>query len=69
MNRKRFGALALVFLLLFLAACGDDTPIELAQQPTPLPVATAPPTPEPTPEPVAGPRNPLTGLPVEEIGA
>jgi len=64
---KRFGALALVVLLLFLTACRgtvEETPTP-TPTPPPTPTATPEPTPEPTPPPWAGPRNPLTGEPVE----
>ena len=65
MNIKRFGALALVFLLLFLSACGRTE-----EEPEPTPEPTAEPTstqpPELPPEPELGYYNPLTGETVDE---
>ncbi|MCL2369039.1 MAG: DUF3048 domain-containing protein [Oscillospiraceae bacterium] len=70
MTIKRFGVLALVFLVLFLAACSGTEEPTYTPVPTPTATPTATPTPEPTPEPTpdvwTGPRNPLTGEPVEE---
>jgi len=66
MKTRRLFALLLVLSLLFLAACSREPEPE----PIPTPTPTATPTPEPTPEPEpeiwTGPRNPLTGEPIEE---
>jgi len=65
---KRLGALFLALCLLFLTACGRGEEPEPEPTPEPTPIATPEPTPEPEPEPeiYIGPRNPLTGVPVEE---
>lgn len=65
--RKKYLALGLALSLL-LTACGDGA--SPAPSESPAPEATPEPevivSPEPTPEVYTGPRNPLTGLPMEE---
>ena len=68
MQIRRLLALLLALTLLFLTACSGAPEPEPVPTPAPTPAATPEPTPEPEPEPDVwtGPRNPLTGEPVEE---
>jgi len=68
MKTKRLLALLLALSFLFLAGCRSEPEPEPEPVPTPVPTpeATPEPTPEPTPVIWTGPRNPLTGEPIEE---
>jgi len=66
MKSKRLLALLLALSFLLLTACSGRPEPAPVPTPAPTPEATPEPTPEPTPEIWTGPRNPLTGEPMEE---